>query len=85
MTERDPDYVSEEEAAKLWRRAAQLQAEAAQRAEAAAHETERASLSTPTTSDGYHLAHVRSAATEAGIGGEFVEAALYRWSLSPVL
>ncbi len=33
MTERDPEILSEEEAARLWERAAKLQAEAAGRVE----------------------------------------------------
>ena len=85
--DRDPEFLNEEEAARLWQRAAQLQAEAALRAEAlaeAAHraevgdgaeapESEAASEVPPT---GYALTHVRSAALEVGIGGEFVDAAL---------
>ena len=34
MVQRDPEALSEEEAARLWERAAQLQAEAARRVEA---------------------------------------------------
>ncbi len=37
--ERDPDFLNEEEAARLWQRAAQLQAEANQEAEALAEES----------------------------------------------
>ncbi len=70
MTERDPEVLSEQEAARLWERAAQLQAEAAGRVEPlAVHDA-------ATVSSGYALAHVRSAALEAGIGSEFVDAAL---------
>jgi hypothetical protein len=70
MTERDPEILSEEEAARLWGRAAQLQAEAAGRVE------------TPEVTDGllpppgFALTTVRSAAVEAGIANEYVDAAL---------
>ncbi len=70
MTERDPEILSEEEAARLWDRAAQLQAEAAGRVEGP--EVHGAAMPPP----GYALTHVRSAALEAGIANEFVEAAL---------
>jgi hypothetical protein len=70
MAERDPEVLSEQEAARLWERAARLQAEAAGKVEPPAVHDE----STP--SSGYALAHVRSAALEAGIGTEFVDAAL---------
>ncbi len=66
MAERDPEVLSEEEAARLWERAAQLQAEAAGRIEAP--EVTDAAMASP----GYALAHVRSAALEAGIASEFV-------------
>ena len=70
MAEGDPEILSEEEAARLWERAAQLQAEAAGRVEAP--DVRDAAISPP----GYALTHVRSAALEAGIGNEFVDAAL---------
>lgn len=70
MAERDPEVLSEQEAARLWERAAQLQAEAAGKVEPPAVHDES------TSSSGYALAHVRSAALEAGIGTEFVDAAL---------
>ena len=70
MTERDPEILSEEEAARLWERAAKLQAEAAGRVEAP--DVRGAEIPPP----GYALTHVRSAALEAGIANEFVEAAL---------
>ncbi len=70
MAERDPETLSEEEAARLWKRAAQLQAEAAGRVEAP--DVHGAAMAPP----GYALAHVRSAALEAGIANEFVDAAL---------
>ncbi len=73
--ERDPDFLNEEEAARLWQRAAQLQAEAAQKAEALAEESEsvEGNVDRP---EGYELTHVRSAALEVGIGSEFVDAAV---------
>ncbi len=67
----DPRFLSEEEAARFWQRAAQLQAEAAQKAEAPG--SEDADVAPP---EGYALAHVRSAALEAGISEEFMDAAL---------
>jgi hypothetical protein len=75
---RDDDVLSEAEATRLWQRAAQLQADEARRAEAravseAAGELEAGS---PGRQEGYALTHVRAAAVEAGIGAEFVEAAL---------
>ena len=70
MTERDPEILSEEEAARFWGRAAQLQAEAGARIEGP--EVDDAPVPTP----GYALTNVRSAALEAGIAPEFVEAAL---------
>ena len=72
---RDPEFLNEEEAARLWQRAAQLQAEAAQKAEALAEESESEKADVD-PSEGYALTHVRSAALEVGIGGEFVDAAL---------
>ena len=81
VTPSDPnnDYVSEEEAAELWKRAAQLQAEAARRAEIAARQDaaeELDSVAATNPSEGYAVTHVRAAAVEAGIGEEFVDAAL---------
>ncbi len=70
MAEHDPEILSEEEAAHLWERAAQLQAEAAGRVEEP--DAHGAALPAP----GYALTHVRSAALEAGIADEFVDAAL---------
>jgi len=73
--EPDPKFLSEEEAARFWQRAAQLQAEAAQKAESLAEEpgSEEADVAPP---EGYALTHVRSAALEAGISEEFMDAAL---------
>ncbi len=70
MAEHDPEILSEEEAARLWERAAQLQAEAAKGVEAP--DVHGAALPPA----GYALTHVRSAALEAGIANEFVDAAL---------
>lgn len=70
MTEHDPEILTEEEAARLWERAAQLQAEAAGRVRAPEVD------GVETLSPGYALTHVRAAALEAGIGPEFVETAL---------
>ena len=70
MTERDPEILSEDEATRLWGRAAELQAEAAGRIEEP--DVHGALMPPP----GYALADVRSAALEAGIATEFVEAAL---------
>jgi len=74
---RDPNFLNEEEAARLWQRAAQLQAEAARRAEKA--ESDRAAAGETADlapREGYALTHVRSAALEVGITDEFVDAAL---------
>jgi hypothetical protein len=76
----DPrENLSEAEAMRLWQKAAQLQAEAARLAEArAADEAGIALEGAPARRDeeGYALMHVRAAALEAGIGEEFVDAAL---------
>ena len=61
MAEHDPEILSEEEAARLWERAAHLQAEAARRIEAP---DVRGAATAPA---GYALTRVRSAALEAGI------------------
>lgn len=78
----DREYVTEQEARRLWQRAAQLQAEAAARAEALASGSDEhegspgATRAADPASDGYALTHVRNAALEAGIGPEFVDAAI---------
>ncbi|HSG09262.1 MAG TPA: hypothetical protein VLA36_12955 [Longimicrobiales bacterium] len=74
----DQDFLTEAEATRLWQRAAQLQAEEARRAEARAASDAERNLpgSGDRGSEGYALTHVRAAAVEAGIGEEFVEAAL---------
>lgn len=74
----DDRVVSEEQARRLWQRAAELQAEAAQRLE----ERSRILARPEGGSDGgYVLAHVRQAAREAGISDEFVELALAEVSI----
>lgn len=76
---KEPDFLSEDEARRLWQRAAQLQADQARLAEARAAGDAEAELhggEAGRSSDGYALTHVRAAALEAGIGGEFVDAAL---------
>ncbi|MCG6958064.1 MAG: hypothetical protein LJF04_18905 [Gemmatimonadetes bacterium] len=77
MTE-EREYLTEAEALRLWERAAQLQAEEARRSEALAISETEGDLpgDASSRSDGYALTHVRTAALEAGIGEEFVEAAL---------
>ena len=76
MTDYEPDnHLTEEDAARLWQRAAHLQAEAAQKAEAADVEEAMASTDVART-DGYQVEHVRAAAVEAGIGAEYLDAAL---------
>ena len=72
-------FLSQDEATRLWKRAAQIQAEAALQAEmdsARDAALELGSDEDADTSDGYALTHVRAAAVEAGIGEEFVDAAL---------
>ena len=69
----DERRVSEEEAARLWRRAAELQAEAAHRLEARSRSLAGGE---DEATDGYALEHVRAAAREAGIAPEFLDMAL---------
>ena len=71
-----PPKISEDEAARLWKRAAELQAEAARREEAAPQPVEPDTAEVLPDTSGYALDHVRAAAVEAGISGEFVDAAL---------
>lgn len=71
----DDRRLSDEQARRLWQRAAELQAEAARTLEArskglAEREAERDSGA------GYSLTHVRQAALEAGISPEFVDLAV---------
>ncbi len=62
-------------AGRLWKRAAELQSEAARRVEATSLLEAESEISESDTA-GYALDHVRQAAEEAGIAGEFVDAAL---------
>ena len=75
MSNDEEQRLSEEVAARLWKRAAELQSEAARRIEATSLQETEADNSEPAT-EGYALGHVRQAAEEAGISGEFVDAAL---------
>lgn len=68
----DDRVLSDDEARRLWQRAADLQAEAARRLE----ERSRALVRGEHTEAGYRLADVRQAAVEAGISPEFVDLAL---------
>jgi hypothetical protein len=72
MADRRKDFLSEEEAARVWRRAARLQNAAGGEAETTRVDDDEA-IPTP---EGYALTHVKSAAIEAGIASEFVESAL---------
>lgn len=74
MAKRNGDILSEEEAAQVWKRAAQLQAEFDGGVEAPEIDSGDDNDYAPST--GYALVNVRAAAQEAGIAGEFVEAAL---------
>lgn len=79
MSDHIDDFLSEEDAAALWKRAAMLQSEALQQAEAARRERAEDALAPgadPLQDSGYALEHVRAAAIEAGIGAEFLDAAL---------
>lgn len=73
MTGHDDQHLSEEQAAQLWQRAAALQAEAVQAAESAAASEGAKEI---VRHEGYQVDHVRQAAIEAGIGAEFLDAAL---------
>ena len=75
MTERDPEILNEDEAARVWHRAAHLQAEAARKAEALAEDGAREEEDVSPI-EGYAISQVRSAALSVGIGDEFVDAAL---------
>ena len=75
-------FLSEAQAALLWRRAAQLQADALQRLDAtrmtpsltSSASSERNAADVPI--EGYRLKHVQAAAIEAGISEQFVSLAL---------
>ena len=75
MSNDEQQRLSEEMAARLWQRAAELQSEAARRIEKTSLLEAEPDVSEPDTA-GYALDHVRQAAEEAGIAGEFVDAAL---------
>ncbi len=75
MSNDEQQRLSEEMAARLWQRAAELQSEAARRIEKMSLLEAESEISEPDTA-GYALDHVRQAAEEAGIAGEFVDAAL---------
>jgi len=71
--------LSEDEARRLWERAAELQAQAMHQLEARARERreERAAQADdPFPEDGFALEEVREAAREAGIGADFVDRAM---------
>ncbi len=79
----EPPRVSETDAARLWKRAAEMQAEAAHRLEARARElpdrvdrTTDGSRDPAFPEDGYEVTQVRDAAREAGIDPDFVDRAL---------
>jgi len=76
MTDRRDDYLTEDEAARLWQRAASLQGEAALREEAVAQDLAEDEMTSVVRRDGYAVEHVRTAAIEAGIGGQYLDAAL---------
>jgi hypothetical protein len=71
----DPEFLDEEEAARLWQRVAQRQAEAARKAEAGSEEP-AVEERDEEPSERFAVAHVRSAALEAGIPEEFLDGAL---------
>lgn len=73
MTDLD-DRLTEEEAARLWQRAAQLQTRALERTEAA--DRDQRGADDDDEQAGYALVHVREAAIEAGISPEYLDAAL---------
>ncbi len=72
-------HITQEEATRLWERASELQSEATRREEfeaLSAAEEDGATSDANAATDGYALEHVRAAAVEAGIGAEYVDAAL---------
>ena len=72
-----PSVVSETEAQAIWARASELQAQTGSRPRPTpVPEPRDATASTSPRVTGYSLAHVRSAAVEAGIAAEFVDAAV---------
>lgn len=75
MTRKNPTGLSEEQARRLWQRAAELQAEAAAREDPGEGEVAEGPHPEEGQS-GYSLVHVRQAALEAGIQAEFLDLAL---------
>jgi hypothetical protein len=76
-----PEWISEEAARAIWRRAAQLQAEAERRLEES-HRLPVPTRGDVSRTDGLHLDDVRTAGEEAGISPEFVQIALAEASAS---
>ncbi|HLL84153.1 MAG TPA: hypothetical protein VK420_15930 [Longimicrobium sp.] len=74
----ETQVLSEERAAAVWQRAAELQAEAAKRSEAAAPPLQllAAAEGSSDADAGFRVADVRAAAAQAGIPAEFVTLAL---------
>lgn len=70
------DRITEEEARRLWQRAAELQAEAAERHELARLDDAETEGQATSPEEGFELTHVRAAAQDAGIDGRFVDRAL---------
>ncbi|HSA54501.1 MAG TPA: protein kinase, partial [Gemmatimonadaceae bacterium] len=70
------ESVTEEQAAAIWRRAAQLQAEASQRLQRRLTNPSERLRRDPSTGDGFRLDQVTTAAVEAGIGPEYVALAV---------
>jgi predicted Ser/Thr protein kinase len=68
--------LSEEQAAIVWQRAAQLQADAAQKLEARARRTDGLGSAAAHPTSGYRVRDVEEAAVEAGISRQFVSLAL---------
>jgi hypothetical protein len=79
VSDHNDEFLTEDQAAALWKRAAMLQSEALQQAESARREEAGKALSPASRTgpdEGYALEHVRAAGIEAGISEEFLEAAL---------
>lgn len=66
------DYLTEEQASALWRRAAQLQAEASERQD---DETRQLAAGEPVDEAAIHVSDVETAGAEAGISPEFIRLA----------
>jgi hypothetical protein len=85
MSDKNQDFLSDTDAALLWKRAAELQAEAARAAESAPESAEDDAVEDALEPEGYALEHVRQAAVEAGISSEFIEEALVELGTERVL